>query len=158
MAEIHFLSGLLGAQLDSIHCGAEKQSTVQKRTTFWYLCTCMFARASSEQSGVVGANNRGRGSADKDDPTSPRCCYVPQVPRDRCVSDASWFHYSLPPQSELAHWPIFQARSRTVRERQVGELRCDFRHREQIAKCAKKKNYLAIIIFSNWIFVMLQVL
>lgn len=85
----------------------------------------MFARAGSEQSGVVDANNGGRGSADKDDPTSPRCCYVLRVPRDRCVSDARRFHYGLPPRSELAHWPIFQARSRTVREVEEAALRLE---------------------------------
>lgn len=38
---------------------------------------------------VVGANNGGRGSADKDDPTSSRRRpHIPRVPRDRCVSDA----------------------------------------------------------------------
>jgi len=58
--------------------------------------------------------------------------YIPRVPRDRCISDANRFHYRLPPQPELAHWPIFQARSRTVGE--VGELRYDLRHRKQIAK------------------------
>jgi len=60
MTEIRFLSGLLGAKLDSMrHVETIHRA---KRTTFWYSCTCMFARAGGEQSGVVGANNGAAGA------------------------------------------------------------------------------------------------
>lgn len=72
---------------------------------------------------VVGANNGGRGSADKDDPTSPRFCYIllPSPPsvfsRDRCVSDASRFHYGLPPRGLSSLALAYLSGSITHRER-----------------------------------------